>query len=365
MLVAIEPDRAAGSSAAVVVGDVPLVHTEQVFARADATDANAAAADVIEKVRSILATAGSEPPKVVRWHFYVSDDAAVSAISKQLATLYASDYAPAVTFVTGKLAEPHSLIGADCVAVGEPAGSAVARQTQAATLPPTNKLYVSGDARPGELKAATLGTLEGLENTLKFAGLDWSHVVQLKTFLQPIDAVAEVRQVFRKFFGQRPIPVTTFVEWKSTSVPIEIELVAAATPTASTATVEFLTPTGMTGSPVFSRAARVQSPRTIYTSGIYGSDGAETATRVREVLIRLGELAKAVDSDLKHLVKATYYCSSNDSSTLLNKIRPDFYDPQRPPAASKAIVAGVGRPGHDLTLDMILVPTARASSELR
>ncbi|MCA9099021.1 MAG: hypothetical protein KDA36_11565, partial [Planctomycetaceae bacterium] len=60
-------------------------------------------------------------------------------------------------------------------------------------------------------------------------------------------------------------------------------------------------------------------------------------------------------SDLKHLVKATYYCSHDSTSGALNAVRPDYYDPARPPAASKAIVPGVGHPERRITLDMIAV----------
>jgi hypothetical protein len=55
-------------------------------------------------------------------------------------------------------------------------------------------------------------------------------------------------------------------------------------------------------------------------------------------------------------VKATYYISTDEASAKLNQLRPRFYDPQRPPGASKAPVAGTGRAGKTITLDMIAVP---------
>ncbi len=69
-------------------------------------------------------------------------------------------------------------------------------------------------------------------------------------------------------------------------------------------------------------------------------------------------LAKA-GSDLNHLVKATYYVSSDGTSKALNELRPRYYDPKRPPSASKALVAGVGREGRALALNMIAVPTMK------
>ena len=70
----------------------------------------------------------------------------------------------------------------------------------------------------------------------------------------------------------------------------------------------------------------------------------------------LGKLLTASGSDFKHLVKATYYVSAEDASKALNESRPEYYEPQRPPAASKAVVKGVGRKGRTLTMDMIAGP---------
>jgi type I restriction-modification system DNA methylase subunit len=53
----------------------------------------------------------------------------------------------------------------------------------------------------------------------------------------------------------------------------------------------------------------------------------------------------------------------NDASAKLNELRPKFYDPQRPPAASKAQVFGVGVANRSLTLDMIAVPNEPAPVE--
>ena len=60
-------------------------------------------------------------------------------------------------------------------------------------------------------------------------------------------------------------------------------------------------------------------------------------------------------SDFRHLAKATYYVADDEASRKLGELRPKFYDPRRPPAASKAVVPGVGLAGKTVTLDMIAV----------
>ena len=66
-----------------------------------------------------------------------------------------------------------------------------------------------------------------------------------------------------------------------------------------------------------------------------------------------GEVLQQAGSDFRHLAKATYYVSNDQTSARLNEIRPKFYDPKRPPAASKALVRGVGVAGTGISIDMI------------
>lgn len=55
------------------------------------------------------------------------------------------------------------------------------------------------------------------------------------------------------------------------------------------------------------------------------------------------------------MVKATYYVTDNPSSTLLNPIRTQLYNPKRTPASSKISVTGTGRAAKSVTFDMIAV----------
>jgi enamine deaminase RidA (YjgF/YER057c/UK114 family) len=216
-------------------------------------------------------------------------------------------------------------------------------------------VYVSGQAEKGDLASATRGTLESLEATLKHLQLGRGDIVQLKAFLTPMADVAVAQREFAKFFGEGSVPPVVWVEWISTS-PIEIELVAAADkPAGGGETVTFSTPPGMKGSPVYSKVAHLRGGQRIYLSGLLGRAGQNGETQVKDVFAELDGLLQQAGSDLKHLVKATYYVSDNDASAKLNELRPRYYDPQRPPAASKALVRGVGSPGRSLVVDLIAV----------
>lgn len=226
-----------------------------------------------------------------------------------------------------------------------------------AVLPRKDAVYVSGQAEKGDLATATEKTMASLFKTLDHMGLGSGDVVQLKAFMQPMAEAATVEREIAKAFSGQTAPPLVLVEWTSRA-PIEIELIASAPPAKSPGdTVSHFTPPGVTASPVYSRVARVHGPKTIYISGLCAQQPGSGEEQIRDVfasLTRVLELSGG-DPSLRHLVKATYYCADDESSTMLNKIRPEFYDPQRPPAASKAMVHGLAVPGRTFTMDMIAV----------
>jgi len=169
--------------------------------------------------------------------------------------------------------------------------------------------------------------------------------------------VGTVRQEITNFFTGKA-PPTVFVEWISPSPnpPIEIELIARGRKDQSQErnALSFLTPPGTTSTKVFSRVVRVDRGKQVYVSAVYGNPRGGSA-EVREIFGSLGSVLRKAGSDFDHLAKATYYVTDEEASNQLNLIRPEFYPPQRPPAASKAKVRGVGREGGTVTLDMIAV----------
>jgi enamine deaminase RidA (YjgF/YER057c/UK114 family) len=179
--------------------------------------------------------------------------------------------------------------------------------------------------------------------------------------MQPMtaSASAEVEREVSAFFGGNGVPPLTLVEWRSgPTQPIEIELVAAGREPGRPP-IEYLTPPALKASPLFSRVARVNSGPLIYVSGLHGPSGATGAAQVEAIFETLGTVLADAGSDFHHLAKATYYISDGNSSRALNDLRPRYYDPDRPPAASKAVVPGVGAEGRTVTLDMIAVPASK------
>jgi enamine deaminase RidA (YjgF/YER057c/UK114 family) len=360
-------------SVAAVVGDVPLVHTAQFLPidpkgnvlRKDArTQVSYTLADALAAVEA----AGGDPERPIRLNVVAANAETVDWVKDAVKRRYDSGKRPTVSLVMGQLPQPDALVGIDAVAPAKGKLDAVKRQrfadfppvaggTHTAVLPAGRRVYVSGQAEKGDTPAeATRKTLASLRSTLQWLGLDDAHVVQCKAFLQPITAAEVVTKEFVAHFGAGKVPPLVFVEWKS-MLPIEIELIVFA-PGESRPGIEFLTPPGMTASPVYTRVTRVKSERLIYTGGLVASKSGRGEEQVTGTFERLNAALKDADSDFDHLVKATYYVSEEETSTALNRLRPKYYDPKRPPAASKAVVAGTGFKDRSLILDLIAVPAA-------
>jgi enamine deaminase RidA (YjgF/YER057c/UK114 family) len=372
----IDADPKTGSAAAVVVGPVGLGHTAQIFPVdgdgkvLSADSARGQIDHVFSNLERIIAASDSRRDGIVKLNVYAADGETTNMVRAALAEKFPGTLKPAVSFVVGKLARPGARVALDAVITCDggnsgavrrldpPAGSGVAADTSAvAILPPGPRVYISGQAEASkDMADATRRTLESLKKTLEFLGRSLEDVVQVKSFLGPIAEAGEAEREIVKFFGGKNVPPLVFVEWSS-SLPIEIEVVARGGEAASqpATAIEFLTPPGMSASPVYCRVARVNAPETIYISGLFGRSSGDAERETQEIFDSLGAVLRKAGSDFGHLAKATYYVSTDEASAKLNAIRPRFYDPQRPPAASKAMVAGTGLGGRTITLDMIAV----------
>jgi 2-iminobutanoate/2-iminopropanoate deaminase len=102
-----------------------------------------------------------------------------------------------------------------------------------------NMLFISGqipmDPSTGELspaddiRAATQKVMENLENILKAAGLDFSHVVKTSIFLMDMGQFAEVNEVYARYFTANfPARETVQVSGLPRGVRVEISMIAVA-----------------------------------------------------------------------------------------------------------------------------------------
>lgn len=362
---------------AVRVDHAALAHTAQLLPTAEATGSPTSEINsVLKQLDHALSDTDSARSDLIKLNLYVADHEITEIALTSLQRWCPADARPAVCTVTTAL-PAERCFALDAVFVARqpvtaetvthlPAAAAdttaVLPRHQTAVvsiLPQGDAVYISGQAQPGDnIAEATAATLQQLHETLKSMNLDSSDIVQVKCFLDPMSKVAAVNEQIAMFFDKLPVPAVSHVEWITGggSRPIEIELIAAAPLTTTPATVSYLTPPGMSASPVFSRVARIHGDSRVYVSGLAGTDTDNPDTEVHTAYQNLIQQLRPARSNLRHLAKATYYVANPDVSTQLNRIRPHYYDPARPPAASKAVVRGTGIADRGLVLDLIAAP---------
>jgi enamine deaminase RidA (YjgF/YER057c/UK114 family) len=365
-----------GVARAVVVEEGALVHTAVMYpenASGDLEgvgDARLQAARVLSNIELALKEARTTLTDLVRLHVYVADQSVTPHIDTLLAERFgARENRPAVTFVETAMPRAGMLVAMDAIAAtawiparggGTRLAAAglpqrTARASHAAIQPDGPFVIVSGRAMPGQFDLAIRETMAQLRGDLERVGLTFDDVVQIKSFLGDIGSARRLERVVAESFAGGRVPPQVLTEWRNNAAPAEIELVATAPRTGAVRMdVEHFEPIGGR----YSRVTRANAGRPVFVSGLYG-ESPDPEAQVGEMFGELQRVLQEAGSDIRHLVKATYYVSDSAADDRINTIRPTIYDAQHPPAASKLFVRGVARPGKASTFDMIAVTTAR------
>jgi enamine deaminase RidA (YjgF/YER057c/UK114 family) len=373
-------DAPEGMSQAVVVQGAPLVHTRQLLPLdrdgklVGEGSAEKQAEQALANLEAVLGAAGSGLDKLVRLNICALSHPAADCIRAQLGKRLEPAVRPAITTVLTPLPHRKALLAVDAVAVAGEQGKAGVLRCEAvagdkdcadaAVLPPGGAAYLSGQPDRGGLTvgavARSLATLRGLLEQLK---LSPAEVVQVKVFLSPASAADEVLGELKRFFPGQLAPPVVFVEWIA-SAPVEIELIARLPALDKPgAALQLYNPPDVRPSPSFSRAALVRGRRLVYTSSLSARAAGDGAAQARDVFAQLQKVLAATGGDWRQLIKGTYCACDDEASEKFNAVRSDFFDPLRPPAASKVMVHGVGKADRTLTVDMIALGLENVSAE--
>lgn len=364
-----------GDVVAVRVSRSALVHTTQLLpssADADRGDQPAQIRELLTQLDEMLRRFAAGRADVVKLNFAVRDASVRTLVEERIEPWFGGK-APAVSFVASPLpgasvaagldaviaidGSKHSRVSVGQLASRENVPGPRGKQSDFAILPAGDVVYVSGQAESGTLAEATRATMTGLLKTIEHLGLPKRDIVQIKCFVKPMSDVDIANTEIARALESESTPPVVHVEWTSRSRAIEIEMIVAAPRIESSDTVSYITPPWMKSSPVFSRVARIHGTDRIYIAGLYPQAPGDGAEQVHSIFRQLTTALEQSGSDLQHLAKATYYVSEDDPSAKLNQLRPTYYDPARPPAASKAAVESVAADDCGITIDMIAAPT--------
>lgn len=316
--------------------------------------------DLLNQLDQTANLIGARKNGLVKLNLYVADDdpKLVSELTAAIKAAWPHGQRPAVTLISTPFGGEGSIAGDAVFAVNSKESEIQRFGSDVAVIPPGRDIiYVSGRAAPGNLSEASTATMKQLFDVISHFGSTPADVIQVKAFINSATDWQQAAAAIKTSFGEHVIPPTLLVEWQSTSWATEIELIAVARDESqSKETVTFFTPPGDKASPVYSKVARVHSNELIFTSGLTGTNVSSPELEVRSIYDQLRVNIADAKSDFRHLAKATYYVSKDESSAALNQLRPEFYDPQRPPAASKIAIPSVLHPNRGLLLDMVAVP---------
>jgi enamine deaminase RidA (YjgF/YER057c/UK114 family) len=366
-------DAPAGMSQAVIVQNQPLVHTRQLLPLdRDGKLVGEGSVDkqvdqVLSNLDAVLRDSGSSLGQLVRLNVYSLAPPTVDRVREQLSKRLEPAVRPAITAVLTPLPHRQALVAVDAVAVAAEKGQSVALQrcealsgdqgcADAAVLPRGGVAYLSGVPAEGGLTVSAVSkSMSGLCKTLGELKLSPAQVVQLKVFLRPATSADAVRHELKQFFPGQIVPPVVFVEWLA-PLPVEIELIAQLPAADEPApNVRYYNSPDVRPAQTFSRVALVRSARQIYISGLFARAAGRGEDQARDVFAQLQAILEQTGSDLRHLARATYYVCDDDAARGIDRVRYRLFDADRPPAASKLMVHGVGRAGRTLTMDMIAV----------
>jgi enamine deaminase RidA (YjgF/YER057c/UK114 family) len=358
---------------AVIVDEMPLVYTRQLFAMdgegklVGEGSGEKQIEQVLTNLEAVLKDSGSGLDKLVRVNVYALSNETVASFHEQLAKRLDGSVRPATTSILTPLPHRGALVAIDAVAGAADAGKAVTLKrcqgvagddqcADAAVLPPGGIAYLSG--HPEVFSLTTLPTTRSmtrLMKTLEQLKLSPKDVVQVRVFLNPVTPAKDVLPEIQAFFPDQPAPPVVFVEWLA-SMPVEIEMIAQLPPSDGSAkSVEYFDPPEFRPDSTFSRVGLMRAKRQIYLSGLYASKPSRGEPQADDLFGQLREVLAKHGSDMRHLVRATYYTSDDDAARWIDMTRFKVFDEKRPPAASKLMVHGVGLPERTMTVDMIAV----------
>ncbi|MGQ9504012.1 MAG: RidA family protein [Thermogutta sp.] len=365
-------DDPAGWSAVCIQG-YPLIFTGQVFAENGSGDGKASEltselTSAWGRLEAILEKAGSQKDMIVRLNLSVSKEDDVPQVIAFVRQQLTSDSFPALTLVVTPLPREKARVAFDAIAYldGQSTDVKAIRLSDgsngprdAVVCPPGGLIFFSGQPDKNPLPTAAENAITALLAAAKDLHVEKADIMQIRVFIQPISESPTVLEVLQQVFAEGPLPPVVFTEWIA-SAPVEIEMIArlSAQAVVGNDRVRFYNPPGVKPSPTFSRVAIIQTDRLIFLPGMLSRKEGSGQEQVNDIFAQMTEGLTLTGSDLQHMAKATYYVVDKEASDAMDAVRKKLYNPDRPPAASKVTVHGVGLAGRTASLDVIAVPAA-------
>jgi enamine deaminase RidA (YjgF/YER057c/UK114 family) len=193
--------------------------------------------------------------------------------------------------------------------------------------------------------------LASLRTAVKAAGSEPADVARVTCFLSSLEHGQQVKQMFA---AEYPHAAFDYLQVQRAPARAVAECEAVAKLRWQTGKpLHLLNPEGMNKSPNFSQIAMASSPRVVLTGtqvsfGFQDSDAKLAFQRLDKVLDQFG-------ASLKQAAMVHFYPLSQSLAEQVRKVRVDFYDMTRPPAATLLIFEGLPSMDAGFAVDAVAV----------
>jgi 2-iminobutanoate/2-iminopropanoate deaminase len=312
-------------------------------------DAAAQTHRILQRMREVLAAAGSSLEQVVSATVYLSSASDFAVMNDAYRTYWTKD-PPTRTTVIGEL-----LLGADVeismIAVPNgaprevvhPDGWVKAPNPYSYAIRSGDTLFLSGlvprngrdnTTVPGDITVQTRAVMENAGALLAAAGMDFSHVVSGRVYLPDAANFAKMNETYRGYFkGAPPARATVKAGLAGSGYTVEMTFVASSSPREAIA-------------PGANLSAAVRSANRLYVSGVLGNtaeNAGDAAAQTREVMARIRKTLEGAGFSPADVVDALVYLTDLSQFQQMNGEYRAFFGKDFPARAT--VGAGLVAPG--------------------
>jgi 2-iminobutanoate/2-iminopropanoate deaminase len=295
----------------------------------------------LDRLRAVLAAAGSSLAQVVSMHVYLeraSDFEALNAVYRQA---FADKPPVRTTVVTDLGASTLVMFAAIAVPTGierevlHPAGWMKSPRPYSFIVRAGGFVFLSGllsrrgaDDKfvPGSISLQTKTILDNAGTLLGAAGLGYEHVVASRVYITDGSLFEEMNDSYRTFFTTGPPARATAV-----TDLVSIEAFAEITLIASESGKQ---PLGPAVSPSLPLSSAVRAGELMFLSGVLGNTDAnatDLAAQTREVFTRIRRTLDGVGLSFSHVVDNIVYLPDVRQERVIDSVSREIF-PQDPPA---------------------------------
>jgi len=286
---------------------------------------------VIERMREVLAAAGSSLEQVVAVTVYLKSASDFAAMNDAYRTFWPKDPPTRTTVVAG-LVLPDAMVELSMIAVPNGAERTIIHPADWMKSPNPYSyaiksgatLFLSGlvsrngrdnTVVAGDITQQTRTVMDNADQLLKAAGMTFANVVSAKIYLPDTAVFQQMNETYRSYFTgiAPPARATVRAALAGSQYNVEITMIASSAPREAVSD-------GRPANPNLSPAIR--SGQTLYVSGMLGNtpetkgDAAaqtrETLERIRRTLTAGGYGPEHVVDGLVYLTELKHYAAMND-----------------------------------------------------